>query len=240
MTEEENKSVTTEEAAPPPEPAQEQDVRQEEPPQVAQEHVMDDQERNWKEARRRMQELERRTQEQDELIRKMQSPQNGQSEEDDLAKLADDDIVTAKQARSLAQKMARQVADEAIKAREATTVDERVKNRFSDFDDVVTKENIDLLKQQDPELAQSLYALAHDPYAQAVAAYKMLTKTGIANMAKSQPQKAKALENSKKPVSVQSVTKSSAIGNAHSFENGLTPELRKQLQKEMDEARKLA
>ena len=170
----------------------------------------------------------------------MQSPQNGQSEEDDLAKLADDDIVTAKQARSLAQKMARQVADEAIKAREATTVDERVKNRFSDFDDVVTKENIDLLKQQDPELAQSLYALAHDPYAQAVAAYKLLKRTGIGDMAKNQPSKAKALENSKKPVSVQSVTKSSAIGNAHSFENGLTPELRKQLQKEMDEARKLA
>lgn len=239
MTEEENSSVTQEEVAQPTDSGQQQDVRQEEV-QGSPNRVISDQEYNWNETRRKMQELERRAQEQQELIYRLQTQQAQPLEEDDLAKLADDDIVTAKQARVLAERMAREVAEEAIREREAATADERLKNRFPDFDNVVTRDNIELLKTQDPELAQSLYGLAHDPYAQAVAAYKMLKKTGIGDMAKNQPSKAKAIENSKKPVSVQSVTKSSAIGEVHKFENGLTPELIKALRKEMDDARKMA
>jgi hypothetical protein len=235
MTEEEN-TQGVEEVALPSDSDEQQDVRQEETPEVSQDRVMDDQERNWREARRKMQEMERRAQDQEERIKQLQGQGQKPPEVDELANLADDDIVTAKQARSLAQKMAKQVAEETIRQREASTVEERVKSRFSDYDDVVTMENIETLKQEDPELAQSLYALAQDPYAQAVAAYKMLKKTGIGNMAKTQPQKAKAIENSKKPVSVQSVTKSSAIGNVHNFENGITPELKDQLYKEMREA----
>ena len=234
MSEEENQGVVTEEVAQPTESEQSQDVPQPEV-QQSQPPVMTDEERNWREVRRIMQE-------QDEQIRQLKADREKSQpqEEDDLAKLADDDIVTAKQAKSLAQKMARQAAEEAIREREASTVDERLKNRFPDYDNVVTQDNIDLLKQQDPELAMSLYALAQNPYEQAVAAYKMLKRTGIGDMAKNQPQKAKALENSRKPVSVQSVTKSSAIGEVHKFENGLTPELKKQLWQEMQQAIKLA
>jgi hypothetical protein len=237
MAEEVEQSVNQEVA--PPTESEQQDVLQD-TPTVAQEPLISDQEHNWREARRKMQDLERRAEEQQELISRLQNQQSQPVEEDDLAKLADDDIVTAKQARRLAENMARQVADEAIREREASTVDERLKNRFPDFDDVVTRDNIETLKSQDPELAMSLYALAQDPYAQAVAAYKLLKKQGIGDMAKSQPQKAKALENSRKPVSVQSVTKSSAIGEVHKFENGLTPELRKELWKEMQQAIKSA
>jgi hypothetical protein len=237
MAEEVEQSVNQEVA--PPTESEQQDILQD-TPTVAQEPLISDQEHNWREARRKMQDLERRAEEQQELISRLQNQQSQPVEEDDLAKLADDDIVTAKQARRLAENMARQVADEAIREREASTVDERLKNRFPDFDDVVTRDNIETLKSQDPELAMSLYALAQDPYAQAVAAYKLLKKQGIGDMAKSQPQKAKALENSRKPVSVQSVTKSSAIGEVHKFENGLTPELRKELWKEMQQAIKSA
>jgi hypothetical protein len=239
MTDEENQTnveASAEEVVQP-STSEQQDVQQADVQQVPN-RTIDDQEHNWREARRKMQELERRAEEQQELIYRLQN--QNPVEEDDLAKLADDDIVTAKQARRLAENMARQVADEAIREREASTVDERLKNRFSDFDAVVTRENIETLKSQDPELAMSLYALAHDPYAQAVAAYKLLKKQGIGDMAKNQPQKAKALENSRKPVSVQSVTKSSAIGEVHKFENGLTPELRKELWKEMQQAIKSA
>jgi len=233
MSEDENPSVE-EAVAQPAESEQSQDVPQPEV-QQSQPPVMTDEERNWREVRRIMQE-------QDEQIRQLKADRERPivQEEDDLAKLADDDIVTAKQARSLAQKMAREVAVQAIRERDASTVDERLKNRFPDYENVVTQDNIDLLKQQDPELAMSLYALAQNPYEQAVAAYKMLKRTGIGDMAKTQPQKARALENSKKPVSVQSVTKSSAIGEVHKFENGLTPELKKQLWQEMQQAIKLA
>lgn len=240
MTEEENQSVIEEALAQPAESVEEQAVQQEEPRQTPSQ-IMSDKEFNWAEARRKISELERRNQEQDEVIRHLNSTKSAtQSNEDDLEQLADDDIVTAAQAKRLAQKMARQVTEEALRQQSASTVDERVKARFSDYLDVVTKENVDLLKQQDPELAQSLYALANDPYAQAVAAYKLLKKTGIGDMASKQPQKAKAIENSKKPVSVQSVTKSSAIADAGKFQSGFTPELRKQLWKEMQDAIKSA
>jgi hypothetical protein len=232
MTVDENTSV--EEAVAQPLETEQQDVLQEEPKQP-QESLISDQEHNWREARRKMQELERRAEEQQELIARLQNQTTNNQEEDDLAKLSDDDIITAKQARSLAQKMAREVAEDAIRERENATAEERLKVKYPDYDDVVTKENIDLLKQQDPELAMSLYGLAHDPFNQAVAAYKMLKKTGIGDMARNQPQKAKVLENSRKPVSVQSVTKSSAIGNAAQF-GAMTPELRRQLQKEMEDS----
>lgn len=194
---------------------------------------------NWAESRRRMQELERMAQEQrEEIARLKQAPQ--QQEEDDLARLADDDIVTAAQARKLAQKMARQVAEDVIKQREDASVEERVKLKFPDYDQVVSMDNIEFLKQQEPELASSIHAMASDPYAQAVAAYKLLKKLGLGqevskDMSKD---KQKALQNAKKPIPVQSVTKQSAIGMAHQFENGLTPELKKQLWKEMQDARK--
>lgn len=238
MTEEENQESVTEEAvAQPSESGEQQDVQQENV-QRPSESVIDDQERNWREARRKIQELERRNIEQDEVIRRMQGPKPQSIDEDETAKLADDDIITVKQHRESSAKIARQVAREVIKSNEAATLDERMQIRFPDYKDVLTPENIQVLKQQDPELVLSLEKLSDDPYAQAVAAYKMLKRTGVGDMAKQQPQKAKAIENSKKPVSVQSVTKSSAIGNVYNFENGLTPELRKQLQKEMQEASK--
>ena len=99
------------------------------------------------------------------------------------------------------------------------------------------------MKQQEPELAQSLWNLRDDPYAQGVAAYKLIKKLGIGKEEEEQGdsvEKKKAIENSKKPLSVQAVSKSSAIGNAHLFENGLTKELKKQLWSEMQEAKKRA
>jgi transcriptional regulator of met regulon len=239
MIEEQTPSVNIEEVAPPAE-SEQQSGQQEEVQQV-QGPSIGDQEYNWREARRQIDELRRKTEDQDRYIASLQNQQYApqpDDEDDSLDKLADDDIVTAKQARSLATKMAREVAEETLRQRDASTAEDRLKSKYPDYDSIVTRDNIELLKQQDPELAASLFALSHDPYNQAVAAYKMLKKTGIGEMAKPQPQKARAIENSKKPVSVQSVTRSSAIGDAKAFENGLrmTPEYAAQLRKEMNEA----
>lgn len=199
--------------------------------------IGDDQDRNWKEARRKMQELERKSKEQEELISKLSRPL---IEEDEMDRLADDDIITKSQARKLAQKMATEIAEKVIRKREADTVEERLQLKYQDFDQVVTKDSIELLKETEPELAMSL-AHMPDPYAQGVAAYKLLKKMGVqTEMPKAPVEKAKAIANSQKPVSVNSVTKQSAIGNAHIFENGLTSELKASLYKEMREASKRA
>lgn len=234
LTEEETMGVISAEQGNPqaPEPEQNNDDRQEEvkdspPPQRR------DVDYNWAEARRKMQELERRSQEQEELIARL-SHKPAPQEDDGLEKLSEDDILTVAQAKKLAAKMARQVAHEAIKEREAATVEERLQTKFSDYASVVTRENVDILRQQEPELAQSLSRLADDPYSQAIAAYKLIKKLGIKTDATPPPPEVKrAKENASKPVSVQTVVKQSAIGQAHCFENGLTPELQKALRAEM-------
>lgn len=235
MTEEENTSVI-EEVAPPSEPEQEQDVQQEET-QVPLSRPITDQEYNWAEARRRNSELERRLEQQEAELRRLQSHNAPKEPEDELATLADDDIITVKQHKQMAAKIAKQVAEDVYRQKEALTIDDRLKSKFPDFDDVVTKENIDLLRQQDPELSMAIQRLSDDPFSQAALAYKLLKRSGAGvDMAKTQNQKARAIENSKKPGSVQSVTKSSAISNVHNYDGMLTDEMKAQYRKETAEA----
>lgn len=199
-----------------------------------------DQDRNWKEARRKMQELEAKAKEQEEVIKKL-TTKAPLEEDDELDKLGDEDIVTKRQVKKLASKMAEEIAHKIVRQKEAATVDERLQLKYPDFADVVTEENIEFLKQNEPELAESL-SYYPDPYKQGVAVYKLLKKAG-ATESKDMPnipskEKEKAIKNGQKPVSVNAVTKNSAIGNASMFENGLTPELKASLLKEMREAAK--
>lgn len=198
-----------------------------------------DAEYNWAETRKKMQELDRQNREMAQELNSLKKQKEPPPAEDELDKMSDDDIMTKAQAKKMAERMAKKVAEDVLKQRDASTVDERLSTKLPDFADVVTKENIELLKQNEPELAMSLYHIP-DPFQQGVAAYKMLKKLGIgAEVVKSQ-EKEKAQKNSQKPLSVNAVTKQSAIGNAHLFENGLTPELKSQLWKEMQEASKRA
>lgn len=191
---------------------------------------------NWAEARRQMKELDRRNQEMQAELDGLKKPRASQ-EDDELDKLSDDDIVTKGHVKKLATKLAREIANETIKQREAATVDERLQLKYSDYTDVVTRENIELLKETEPELADTL-RYSPDAYSQGIAAYKLLKKIGMGKVEKPNPDRERAVKNSQKPVSVNAVTKSSALGEAHKFENGLTPELKKQLREEMRQAMK--
>lgn len=239
MTEEETLSVeASQEESPQAEPqAAESENAQAKPAESQGERrKRNDVEYNWAEARKKMDALDKQNREMADQLAKLQKPPTP-PEVDELDRLADDDIITKAHARKMAERMARQIAQDVIKQREAATVDDRLAAKFPDFADVVTKDAIETLKQTEPELAYSL-ANNPDPYAQGVAAYKLLRRLNIGeDMAKTQEKK-KALENTQKPVSVNAVSKNSAIGNAHLFENGLTPELKKSLWKEMQDARK--
>jgi len=191
---------------------------------------------NWAESNRVMKEMKEQNRQLAEQLKQFQKPP-APVEIDELDGLADDDILTKGQAKKLNEKMARQAAQEAIRQYQNSTVDDRLQAKFPDFADVVTPEAIEELKQTEPELAFSLSSTA-DPYAQGVAAYKLLKKLGRTENMADIADKKKAIANSQKPVSVNSVVKNSAIGNAHLFENGLTADLKSQLWKEMQEARK--
>ena len=207
--------------------------RQEDIQQI-QQRKRNDADYNWSETRRKMEQLERKSREQEELIARL-----SQKPEEPEEHLSEDDIMTVGQFRKLAEKDVERRVNQKLKDYEERTVDDRLKAKFSDYEQVVTTENIELLKQNDPELALSIHRLADDPYSQRIAAYKLLKKSGYgATQAAPTLEKKKAQENSQKPISVNAVTKQSAIGNAHAFENGLTPDLKKSLWADMQKAMK--
>ncbi len=205
--------------------------------QKSQQTTRNDAEYNWAEMRRQMREKDQQIEELGRQFQEISKKDPPVEEPDELANLAEDDILTVAQARKLAKKMARGVAEEVLNERDAATIDERMQLKFSDYAEVVSKENIELLRQNEPELAKFLYKMT-DPNDQALAAYKLLKNVTGTGEKTDSLEKKKADENSQKPLSVNAVTKQSAIGNAHLFENGLTKELKKHLWEEMQEAKK--
>lgn len=189
----------------------------------------DAQERNWREANKSLKELRR----QNEELRAHMAQLSTTKQETPEEQSSDDDWMTHKKFKKEMQELKNQ-----LKAKEAETVVDRLKGKFTDFDDVVSPENVEYLKENDPELALSLQALRDDPYQQGLAAYKMLKKTDYYLNKETMKEKKKAEENQAKPPSVNQVRKGGALSEANKFDRGLTPELKAALLKEMNEARK--
>ena len=208
------------------ESVEEQAERQQ--PQVEETSKRKDVDYNWSEARRRMAELERITREQQQTIDRLSK--SHVPEEDDLEGLSNDDILTVAQAKKMQDARSKQAQIEFQRQKE-----EILRLKYPDIDQVLSQENIAYFEQNEPELAETLLALSNDPIKMKQTAYKLIKKT-IPQSTPPSMEKKKAELNAKKPVSVQAVAKNSAIGNANLFENGLTPELRKQLFAEMQTA----
>lgn len=156
----------------------------------------DPQERNWKELRRKAEEAEKRQKEyedkirlQDEFIKSMlaqktiqeQPPQP--SEVDEFADLPEEEYLPYGQTRKLVQKDARQIAREEFLAlereRESKRFKERLKAKYSDFDDIVNPETIAILEKKEPELATTIAELK-DPYKMGLQTYNFIKSMGIA------------------------------------------------------------
>lgn len=232
MIEEETKSVEeTQAVASATESSEHNDVSQEN--QEAEQRKRNDAEYNWSEMRRQMREKDQQIEE----LKKHFESISSKKEEDDLSTLAKDDIITVEQAEKLAEKRAKKVVEEVIRKQEAETVEERIQIKFSDYSEVVTDKNIKLAEQLEPEIA-NIIGKMENPFEQRVAAYRLIKRVAAENGTKPSIEKQKAIENGQKPVSVNSVTQNSAIGNAHMFENGLTSEVKEVLWKEMKDAQK--
>jgi hypothetical protein len=208
-----------------------QDDRQKET-QAAEQRKRNDAEYNWAEMRR----IERELKQQNEDLRKQLSQVNKplQAEEDDLG-VKDEDLVEGKHLKNLYKEIKHLKSE--LKQRESTSVEDRLKLHYPDYAEVLANENIELINKTDPEFAETL-ALQQDPYKRVVAAYKFLKRLGIQSNATETIEKKKAIENSQKPLSVQAVGKQSAVGNVGMFENNLTPEMKKQFWKDMQQAMK--
>lgn len=200
-------------------------IAQPEPPKE------DIQERNWKQARARMDEQNRQIQilnHELELVRRSQAPKEPVEEE----YLTDSERKLDQKIKHLERKIQEK------EAKENDYVVDRLRSKYSDFDEVVSPENIAYLKQNNAALARALSSLKDEPYEQGLAAYDALRKTEWFQQRHTMQDKAKLDQNVKKPMSVQAVRKQGALSEANTFANGLTPELKKQLQQEMAQSRK--
>jgi hypothetical protein len=149
--------------------------------------------------------------------------------------IGDDDLAEGRHLKALRKEL-----DEYKREVTQTTNEARVRSQYPDFDTVVNAKTIDQLRLAYPELANTIGS-SGNVYNQAVSAYTMIKKLGIYDGQNHDSAKQAVEKNSGKPRPLSSVSPQqgdSPLSQANAFANGLTPELKKNLYKEMIEARK--
>ncbi len=119
-------------------------------------------------------------------------------------------------------------------------IEARLKAQYPDFDRVVSRDNIDILKAEYPELAETLNS-SSNLYSKAVSAYTLIKKLGIQQDDNSYLDRARLQKNMSKPKPLASISPQkgdSPLSKANAFAEGLTDSLKEQLRKEMFAAMK--
>lgn len=192
---------------------------------------------SFKELREKTKQLER---ERDEYMRKLQEAQEHKDSED--LSIGDSDLAEGKHLKKLQAEVKRlRQESEANKQQSSLTQTEiRIKSQYTDFDKVVSPDNIAQLRESYPELAASINANG-DLYSKAVSAYTMIKKLGIHQDPIYNSEKARIAQNATKPKPSATIAPQKAdspLQQANAFSQGLTPALRDQLRAEMESSRK--
>jgi len=194
-------------------------------------------EKNIRALRERAQRADQLERERDELLRMVREQHRAVAptppQEEDLEfKLDDNDLAEGKHLSKVQRK---------IQHLETQLIEARLKALYPDFDRVVSAENVRALSSSYPEIAATLNS-SRDLYGKAVSAYTMIKKLGLTQQEDSYSRDREiAAQNAAKPRPLASVSPQqgdSPLSHANAFANGLTPELRKQLHREMVEAMK--
>lgn len=200
------------------------------------EKVESSQERNFRMLRESRERAER---ERDEALRLLQVAQAKELSNEEDVKLAPDELVEWRHVEKKIKRLEDQIKSYHQQTSETTT-ESRLKAQYADFDRVVSRENVEMLRAAYPEIADTLNSNP-DLYTKAVAAYTMIKKLGIDEQDPYAADKQRAQQNAAKPRPLASVGPQqgdSPLSNANAFANGLTEDLKKQLLKEMIEAAK--
>ena len=198
--------------------------------------------RNFRALEAKAKRLER---ERDEALRKLDSKTEATEQkieeiEEDIA-LREDDLVEGKHLKKMYATL-RQLKQEVKKYKQESAMmseEVAVKTQYPDIEKVVTAENLQLLREYDPDFAAVLDS-SNNFKAKAAAAYKHIKKLGIYTDEKEQ-EAALAQKNLAKPRPLTSVSAQkgdSPLTRANAFAGGLTDDLKAQLLREMTEAMK--
>ncbi len=227
QTENVNEEIQNEEVV---QPSQEQESQAVETQEVSPDEAESNtKEYNFKQLRESNKQLEERLKKSDEIIESF--TRSNQPVPQPKEKLGKDDLAEGRHLEELEAKF-----EQRWQQKELEMIPDRLKTKFDDFDQVVTKETLEKLEKTEPELYRTIQS-GTDLFAKGVAAYKTIKSQGFTQEQHDyMKQKEQAQTNHKKPLSAQAVKGQGALHDANIFANGLTPELKKQLQKEMAEA----
>jgi hypothetical protein len=221
MSEEENANVDAEVV----QPSETAEVQE----SVSKEPVKGSAEYNFRELRQKMEELQRQNQQLEMKLQYQPAPVKEADPVDELANLRDDDLMTAKQAKQLALRTYQELAAQ----QEQLQIEDKMRLRFKDYDDVVTNDNIKELIEDDRDFADALASSANP----ALAAYKAIKKAAFYQNKKTEkrvsPEAEKIVKNAAKPVSANTVQQRPLAG-ADSFARSSETE-RAALYREMQE-----
>ena len=192
----------------------------------------------WKAERERDEYLHRLTQLEQQAQRSQSHQSNAQNSDDPA--LNPDDLVEWKHVQKYIKKLEDKI-DNYHTTTSAISVEAKLKSQYPDFDKIVTPENVEALRNSHPEIAATLTE-GKDLYNKAASAYTLIKKLGIhKDMPAVDPENMnRAKQNAAKPRPLTSVSPQQGdtpLSRANAFANGMTDELRKQLIKEMNDAR---
>jgi hypothetical protein len=208
---------------------------------------------SWKAIRDKMAAQDKRTKELELALKEAQSrPKEVELPEEDLSLDLDEDaLAEGKHLRKVDkrfQKMQKELDQYKQQAQQAQqqsaqqALQAKLKTQYPDWDSVYNEENIARLQVQEPEIYEALNA-STDIYKAGISAYKMIKQMGISDPVDVYAaDKALAQKNASKPKSLASISPQqgdSPLSKANAFANGtLTDDLKKNLWKEMNEARR--
>lgn len=189
-----------------------------------------DKEYNFKQLREQNAQLQAQLRAQDEASR------NNEIKAANPFSLGEDDLVEGKHLNAHFQKV-----EKLLLNKERELVPDRLRSKYADFDNVVSNENVEKFKQNEPEFFESIQAQnpellsGHETYSKAVSLYKMMKASGYGV---NEAEKKKIEANQAKPMSIQSLQGgNTALSEANILATqGLTSELKAKYNKEMQEA----
>lgn len=185
---------------------------------------------------------EKAEKERDEALRRLQEVEASRSQpvEDLDINLGNDELAEGKHLNKVDRKIKK--LEDTIKQYQQQSavalVEAKLKIQYPDIESVVSKENIEILSMQHPEIAATINS-SSDLYSKAVTAYTLIKKLGIQPEDHYQSDRLRAQTNAAKPRPLTSVNPQqgdSPLSHANAFANGLTDELKAQLLKEMKNA----
>lgn len=178
--------------------------------------------------------LERQLKEYQKERERAQQPQ----QQEDQLEFGDDDLIEGRHLRAMQKQL------KAFQQQQVDNSDEtRLKTRYNDFDKVVNQDNLERLQHEDPEFAETIALSRSSLYARGSSTYKRIKELGIFVEDTHKKERQRVEQNAAKPRAMNSIAPQEGqrpLEVANAFADGLTPELKRQLLREMEEAAKRA